>query len=140
MKKENLISLVNNTIKKYKLIENQDKIVVGVSGGPDSMCLLDCLKNVSKMSQRNPEPMGTSPKKPGTSGDDGTIEIVVAHVNHMLRKEANEDEQYVKNYCQKNGIEFYSKSIDIKKLAHTNKIGTEEAGRIARYEFFEEVL
>lgn len=66
--------------------------------------------------------------------------IVVAHVNHMLREEANEDEQYVKDYCKKNGIEFYSKSIDVKKLAHTNKIGEEEAGRMARYEFFEEVL
>lgn len=150
MGKENLISLVKNTIKKYQLIEKQDKIVVGVSGGPDSMCLLSSLKEIyaqkcpkslksPQSPQRNPEPMGTSPKKPGTGGDD-EAKIVVAHVNHMLRKEADEDEQYVKNYCEKNGIEFYSKSIDVKKLAHTNKIGEEEAGRMARYEFFEEVL
>lgn len=66
--------------------------------------------------------------------------IVVAHVNHMIREEADEDEQYVRDYCQKNGIEFYAKSIDVEKFAHTNKIGTEEAGRIARYEFFNEVL
>ena len=68
------------------------------------------------------------------------VKIVVAHVNHMLREEADDDEQFVKNYCEKNGIEFYAKSIDVQNLANTNKIGTEEAGRIARYEFFDEVL
>ena len=43
-------------------------------------------------------------------------------------------------YCEKNDISFYSKSIDVKKLANNNKIGTEEAGRNARYEFFDEIL
>lgn len=66
--------------------------------------------------------------------------IVVAHVNHMIRQEADEDERYVKEYCKKNGIEFYAKSIDVENLAHTNKIGIEEAGRMARYQFFDEVL
>lgn len=66
--------------------------------------------------------------------------IIVAHVNHMIRKEAADEEQYVKNYCIKNGIEFYVKRIDVQKMAHTNKIGVEEAGRIARYQFFDEVL
>lgn len=69
-----------------------------------------------------------------------SFEIVVAHVNHMIREEAIADEEYVKEYCKKNGIEFYAKSIDVEKLAHTNKIGIEEAGRIARYQFFNEVL
>ena len=115
------------TIKKYHLIKDGDKIVVGVSGGPDSICLLDNLKEIQKHPQTNPEPVGN-------------FEIVVAHVNHMLREEANKDEQYVRKYCQKNKIEFYAKSIDIEKIAYTNKIGTEEAGRFARYEFFNEVL
>lgn len=106
------------TIYKYKMIEKGEKIILGVSGGPDSMCMLNAMINLC---QKGPSP-------------------VVAHVNHMLREEAGEEEQYVKDYCKKNGIEFFSKSIDVKKLAHTNKIGTEEAGRIARYEFFEEVL
>ena len=56
------------------------------------------------------------------------------------REEASDDEEYVRNYCEKNGIEFYSKSIDVKNLANNNKIGTEEAGRIARYDFFDEVM
>ena len=64
----------------------------------------------------------------------------MAHINHMIREEAKEEELYVKAYCYKNDIEFYSKSIDVKKLANTNKIGTEEAGRNARYKFFNEIL
>lgn len=110
---------IKETIKSYELIEEGDKIVVGVSGGPDSMCLLDNLNNIRR---------------------NFKIDIIVSHINHMIRKEAIEDEEYVKNYCKKNKIEFYAKRIDVKKIANTNKIGTEEAGRIVRYEFFEEIL
>ena len=53
----------------------------------------------------------------------------------MIRDEAIEDENFVKKFCEEKGIEFYSKSIDVKKLANTNKISTEEAGRNARYDF-----
>ena len=125
-----LAEQVLKTIKKYKLVETGDKIVLGVSGGPDSICMLHLLNSLysndkTKNCQKGPSPMAI---------------IVVAHVNHMIRKEAKEDEQYVKEYCEKNGIEFYAKSIDVQNLAHTNKIGTEEAGRLARYEFFDEVL
>lgn len=114
---------VLETIKKYNLIKNGDKIVVAVSGGPDSMALLTILQKI---------------KNEGSLGID--FEIVVAHVNHMIREEAVADEEYVKEYCQKNAIQFYSKSIDVQKIANNNKIGTEEAGRKARYEFFDEVL
>ena len=65
--------------------------------------------------------------------------IVVAHVNHLIREEAKEDEKYVKDFCERNCIEFYSKSIDVQKIANNSKIGTEEAGRNARYDFFEEI-
>ena len=109
---------VTKTIKKYNLIKNGDKIVIGVSGGPDSICLLDILKKI-----KNP-----------------TFDIIVAHINHMIREEADEDENFVKEYCNKNNIQFYSKSIDVQKTANNNKISTEEAGRNARYEFFDEIL
>ena len=109
---------VTKTIKKYNLIKNGDKIVVGVSGGPDSICLLDILRKI-----KNP-----------------TFNIIVAHINHMIREEADEDENFVKEYCNKNNIQFYSKSIDVQKIANNNKISTEEAGRNARYEFFDEIL
>jgi len=110
-----------DTIKNYELISNGDKLVLGVSGGPDSMCMLNVLKEIK---------------------ENGTLdfEITVAHINHMIREEAKEDENYVKNYCKENGINFYSKSIDVEKIANTNKIGTEEAGRNERYKFFDEIL
>ena len=111
------------TIKKYNMIENGEKVVLAVSGGPDSICMLDILNDIK---------------------NDVTIdinfEIVVAHVNHMIRKEAEEDEKYVKKYCEEKQIEFYSKSIDVQKMANNNKIGIEEAGRKARYDFFNEIL
>ena len=114
---------VLETIKKYNLIQNGDKIVLGVSGGPDSISMLDILNEIRIDKTNNLD-----------------FNIVVAHVNHMIREEAGEDLEFVKNFCNKIGVEFCSKSIDIQKIANNNKIGTEEAGRNARYEFFDEIL
>ena len=114
---------VLETIKKYNMVENGEKVVLAVSGGPDSICMLDILNDI-----KNDETI------------DINFEIVVAHVNHMIRKEAEEDEKYVKKYCEEKQIEFYSKSIDVQKMANNNKIGLEEAGRKARYDFFDEIL
>lgn len=114
---------VLETIKKYNLIEHGDKLVLGVSGGPDSIAMLDILNEI-RMDKKN----------------DLNFQIVVAHINHMIREEADDDEKFVKDFCKKKNIEFYSKSIDVQKLANTNKIGIEEAGRNARYEFFDEIL
>ena len=112
---------VLETIKKYNLIEDGDKLVVAVSGGPDSITMLDILNEI-----KNEKIID--------------FEISVAHINHMIREEAKLDELYVKNYCEEKNIDFYSKSIDVLKLANNNKTGTEEMGRIVRYKFFDEVL
>ena len=114
---------VVETIKKYNLIQNGDRLILGVSGGPDSIAMLDVLNEINK-----DEKISLN------------FNIIVVHINHMIREEAKDDEIFVKYFCKKNNIEFFSKSIDVKKLAHTNKIGLEEAGRTARYDFFEEVL
>ncbi len=114
---------VLNTIKRYNLIENGDKIVLGVSGGPDSICMLNILNDI-----RNDRKLQRE------------FDIIVAHVNHLIREEAIEDEDFVRKFCEKINVQFYSKSIDVQKLANNNKIGTEEAGRNARYEFFDEIL
>ena len=112
---------VIETIKKNKLIINEDKIVLGVSGGPDSISMLNVLREIKEEKIIK-------------------YEIVVAHINHLIREEAIEDEEYVKNYCEKNKIKCYIKRIDVQELAQNKKIGTEEAGRRARYKFFDEVL
>ena len=103
------------------LIKDGDKIVLGVSGGPDSMCMLDMMRELKEEKNIN-------------------FEIYVAHINHMIREEAIDDEKYVQNYCLKHNIEFFVKRADVQKIANDKKIGTEEAGRKVRYDFFEEVL
>ena len=112
---------VLETIKKYNLIEDGDKIVIGVSGGPDSIALLNVLIEIKKDNIIN-------------------FDIEVCHINHMIREEANDDEEYVFEFCKKHSIEFYAKRIEIEKIAKESKIGTEEAGRNARYDFFDEIL
>ncbi len=119
--KNTLIQKVYNTIKKYDLIKPGDKLVLGVSGGPDSICMLDIFIKIKE--KQHPH-----------------FDFVVAHVNHMIRQEAKEDEAFVKAYCKKNQIQFYAKSIDVQKIANNNKISTEEAGRNVRYNFFDEIL
>lgn len=109
---------VLDTISKYNLIKKGDKIVIGVSGGPDSMCLLDSLYYLKKNLQ---------------------IEIIVAHINHMIRKEADEETEYVQNYCNEKNIKCYVKKVDVTNLAKEKKLGTEEMGRKIRYEFFQEI-
>ena len=106
------------TIKKYNLISNGDKIVVAVSGGPDSMCLLNILKNLRQKFN---------------------IELFVAHINHMIREEADSETEYVKNYCEKNNIKCFIKRANVLEMAKEQKKGTEEMGRIVRYDFFEYV-
>ena len=118
-----MINKVLQTIKKYNLIENWDRLVLGVSGGPDSICMLSILNKI-----RNDEKNKLQ------------FEIVVAHINHMIRVEAKDDEIFVKQFCEKINVPFYSKSIDIQKIANNNKVGTEEAGRNERYKFFDEIL
>ena len=116
-----MIEQVIKTIKKYNLIEQNDKVVCAVSGGPDSICMLDVLRRIKDEKQIN-------------------FDIIVCHINHMIRVEATADEQYVENYCEKYQIPFFVKRVDVKKIAEANKQGTEEAGRKVRYDFFEEIF
>ena len=110
---------VLKTIKKYELIKSGDNIVLGISGGPDSICMLYILNSLKK---------------------DLNFNIYVAHINHMLRENAKLDEEYVKNTCKKLNIPVYIKHIQLKEIAEKEKRGIEETGRKVRYEFFEEIL
>lgn len=111
---------VYDTIKKYELIENGNTIVIGVSGGPDSMALLNVLYYLKENKRIN-------------------CKLVVAHINHGIRKEADEETEYVKSFCASKNIPCYIKREKVEELARKQKIGTEEAGRKLRYSFFEEV-
>lgn len=110
---------VLKTIKKYNLIVKGDKLVLGVSGGPDSIAMLNALNNIK---------------------DQINFEIVVAHINHGLRENAKIDEQFVKEFCKKKNIECFVLNANVKEEAQKQKRGLEETGRIIRYNFFNEVL
>lgn len=108
-----------NTVKENNLIESGDVIVVGVSGGPDSITLLTCLNKYK---------------------EKFNYKIIVAHINHLIRKDSTEDEQFVENYCKKNNIPVFIKRAKVEEIAKKQKRGTEETGRKIRYDFFNEVL
>ena len=110
---------VLNTIKKYNLIDEEDNIVIGVSGGPDSITLLYALNNLKEILN---------------------IKLYVAHINHLLREEANSETEYVEKVCKELGVQCFVKKIDASVEAKKHKISTELAGRNIRYEFFDEVF
>mgnify|MGYP002185705227 CR=1 FL=1 len=115
-----VINKVKAFVIENKLIQNGDRVLVALSGGPDSVCLLNILYELKK---------------------DFNIEIAAAHVNHMLRGEdSDKDEEYVIELCNKIGIPSYIKRVDINAYSAENKMSSEMAGRKVRYDFFEEVM
>ncbi|AGX41199.1 tRNA lysidine(34) synthetase TilS [Clostridium saccharobutylicum] len=107
-------------IKDNNLIEFGDKVLVAVSGGPDSICLLNILFKLK---------------------EELNIDIGVAHLNHMLRGEdAFGDEEYVINTCEKMNIPCFVKRMDIETYSKEQKLSCEMAGRNARYDFFDEIM
>jgi len=109
---------VKQTIKKYNLINPGDNIIIGVSGGPDSICLLHILNELK---------------------NELGIKLLVCHINHMMRKEADSETEYVKKICENMNIQCFVQKVDVQKQAEEQKLGTEEMGRNVRYSFFEEV-
>lgn len=106
-------------IKENSMIQSGDKVLVALSGGPDSVCLLHILSELRDLLH---------------------IEVYAAHVNHCLRGEsALGDETYVKELCKKLNIKCFVKRVDINKISKERNISTEMAGREERYNFFEEL-
>ena len=105
--------------KKYNLIEVNDIIVVGFSGGPDSVFLVEMLKKLKNFIN---------------------FKIYLVHINHLLRGEdADSDEKFSFEYAKKNDLEIFIKRIPVKEIA--KKVGKtlEEVGREERYNFFSEI-
>lgn len=112
-----LINRVKNTIFTHTLINDGDAVLVALSGGADSVCLLDALCRLRK---------------------ELGITVGAAHLNHMIRgREADRDEAYAAEICTKLGISFYAERIDVPDLSKREGISEEAAGRKARYDFFE---
>ncbi|MGB9780831.1 tRNA lysidine(34) synthetase TilS [Caldanaerobacter sp.] len=115
-----MIEKVLKTIEKYNMIEKNDKIVMGVSGGPDSLCMLDVLFNLK---------------------EKFALELYVVHVNHMIRgEEAKKDAEYVADLCEELGLSFFLFEEDVPGIAKKMGLSEEQAGRYVRYRAFEETL
>lgn len=114
-----LVKKIEQNIKEHNLIAQEDGVVIGVSGGPDSMLLLYALNELKTKLN---------------------FKIYVAHINHGIREEAGYDESLVKNFCEENNIQFFHLHADVLSEAKKHKLSTEECGRCVRYEFFNKVL
>ena len=105
--------------KKYNLIENNDTIVVGFSGGPDSVFLVEMLKKLQNFIN---------------------FKIYLVHINHLLRgKDAVSDENFSFEYAKKNNLEIFIKRIPVKEIAKEVGKTLEEVGREERYKFFSKI-
>ena len=108
-----------NINKIYNLIESNDIIVVGFSGGPDSVFLVEMLKKLQHFFN---------------------FKIYLVHINHLLRGEdADSDENFSFEYAKKNNLEIFIKRIPVKEIAKEIGKTLEEVGREERYKFFSEI-
>lgn len=115
----NMLIKIKDYIHKNHMIDQGDRIVVGVSGGADSVCLLHALLMLREMLK---------------------IELVVVHINHGLRgEEAAEDESFVSGLCSRYQLPFFTYHYDVRKIAGEKGITEEEAGREVRYNAFLQV-
>lgn len=107
---------VLKTVKKYNMLSKGDRVLIGVSGGADSIALLEFFVSVKEKYD---------------------LDICVAHIEHGIRGEDSvNDAKFVENYCKRLGVNFYLKTIDAPNLAKKAKMGVEEYSRMARYDFF----
>lgn len=115
----NISDIIFNTAVNGGMIDYGDTIVVGVSGGADSMCLLHFLASIRNQLKLN---------------------LIVAHINHNLRgEEALRDQKFVENTCNNLNVECRVLNADINKISANTGESSEECGRRIRYEFFNEL-
>ncbi|ACM21767.1 tRNA(Ile) (cytidine34-C2)--(L-lysine-6-N) ligase, putative [Geotalea daltonii FRC-32] len=109
---------VNSYIRAHRLISPGDTVIVAVSGGADSVALLDVLAGLRSSKLR----------------------LIVAHLNHCLRgSESDADEAFVRKLAGGYGVCFVTKAVDVLALSRESKMSLEEAGRVARYRFLKEL-
>lgn len=108
-------------VQERTLLQPKDRVLAGVSGGADSVCLLFMLLFLKKRMQEE-------------------LHIEVVHVHHMIRgEEADEDMAYVENLCAGLRVAFHGVQIPVPRIAGEQGLSLEEAGRKVRYDTFEKL-
>jgi tRNA(Ile)-lysidine synthase len=110
--------LVDEALTKHGLIAEGDSVLIGVSGGPDSVALLHLL--LDRASARR-------------------LQLGIAHLNHQLRDGADRDEEFVRQLAADLGLPFHGCRADVRAWQARCRLSLEEAARQVRYAFFEEV-
>ena len=100
-------------VEKYELVKRKDKIILGVSGGPDSVCMLHLFCNIKTRFNLN---------------------LICAHFNHCLRKEADSEEEFVRDLCKELKIRFVSDKKNVEKFFRGDSL--EQTARNLRLDFF----
>lgn len=114
-----MLDTILYTIRVYWMINPGDKVVVAVSGGPDSVALLHVLWSVR---------------------DELGITLHVAHLNHSFRGEASDqDAEYVRGLAESLGVPSTIEKVDVPQIQRTLRLSPEEAARLVRYEFLDRV-
>ncbi len=107
------------TIEEHNMLKKGDSVLAAVSGGADSVCMLHILNRLK---------------------DKLGFKLYCAHLNHGLRgAAADSDEAFVVEMCKALGIKAFVRCVNVEEMARERKLTFEEAGRLARYEFFDEV-
>lgn len=109
-----LLKKVYLTIEGYDLLRRGETVLAGVSGGADSVCMLHVLNELNRM-------------------DGHPWRLVVAHVNHGLRKESEEDARFVRAFARKLGLPVHSMRVQVRRRSPRGRMSPEEAARKARY-------
>ena len=110
---------IHSFIKEMQLIKENDTVVIGLSGGIDSMVMCDALLLFKR---------------------EVPFRILAAHLDHRLREESAEDAFFVAAYCDKNNIPLYTASADVFTEAKEAKVSIESAARYIRHGFFKNIL
>jgi tRNA(Ile)-lysidine synthase len=115
-----VLKTVRQTLGRYRMIEPGDRVLAGVSGGPDSVALVHLLKEVAR---------------------EYSLDLAMAHLNHGLREEASDrDEAFTASLARNLGLPLFREKAPVKSYAEEHGLSVEHAGRRLRYAFFQRIM
>lgn len=115
---ENLYPFFFNNIKKFNLINNNETIIISLSGGKDSVTLTHLLKKLQK---------------------DIDFQLIAAYFNHQIREDSKKEENWIEKFCKSLNIKLLKAKEDVISFKEKNKLNLEHAGSILRYRFLNRV-